>query len=175
LNLKEKYAREWALSVKREQLTATLLQAYLPEYDVKLTGLGAGVDRAVEGRYSSAESAFDITVYCHGIPIAYIDVTGVRDSSELKKRIGYCVGSWKVAKAREFNVEDRVWFAFIRLSDARAYFVKLGKLVKVGVKARLVQGENEYICLNRARWLSITGFTRWLRSTASCTADADPL
>ncbi len=174
MGLKERYEYEWASSSKRERLLAAILQNYLPEpYDVRLTGLGAGLNERVEGRYADAESAFDITVYCNGIPVAYIDVTGVRDSRELKAGLGYCVGSWKIGKARELKVADRVWFAFVRYSDARVYFVKLDKIVKLGRRVELVEGENGYVCLDRGKWTGIASFAKWLVNYARCKIDAD--
>jgi hypothetical protein len=172
VSLKERYG--WLSSSKRERLLLAILQSYLPElYDVRLTGLGAGLSERVEGRYADAESAFDITVYCNGIPVAYIDVTGVRDSRGLKAGLGYCVGSWKIDKAREFRVADRVWFAFVRYEDARVYFVKLDKLVRLGRRVKLVEDENDYICLERGKWTSIASFARWLVNYAKCKLDAD--
>jgi hypothetical protein len=172
MSLKERYG--WQASSKRERLLAAILQSYLPElYDVKLTGLGAGVNEKVEGRYADAESAFDITVYCNGIPVAYVDVTGVRDSRELKAGLGYCVGTWKIGKAREFRVADRVWFAFVRYEDTRVYFVKLDKIVKLGRRVKLVEDENDYVCLDRGKWTGIASLARWLASYAKCKLDAD--
>ncbi len=172
MSLKERY--EWLASSKRERLLLAILQGYLPEpYDVRLTGLGAGLNERIEGRYADAESAFDITVYCNGIPVAYVDVTGVRDSKELKVKQGYCVGSWKISKAREFKVADRVWFAFVRYNDARVYFIKLDKIAKLGQRTKLVESENDYICLDRDKWTSIASFARWLANYARCKLDAD--
>jgi hypothetical protein len=172
MSLKERYG--WQASSKRERLLVAILQGYLPElYDVRLTGLGAGLDERIEGRYADAESAFDITIYCNGIPVAYIDVTGVRDSRELKAGLGYCVGTWKLNKAREFRVSDRVWFAFVRYEDARVYFVKLDKLAKLGRRVKLIESENDYICLDRSKWTGIASLARWLTSYARCKLDAD--
>ena len=172
MGLKERY--EWQASSKRERLLAAILQGYLPElYDIRLTGLGAGLNERIEGRYTDAESAFDITMYCNDIPIAYIDVTGVRDSRELKAGLGYCVGTWKLNKAKEFRVSDRVWFAFVRYEDARVYFVKLDKIAKLGRRVKLVESENDYICLDRSKWTSIASLARWLASYAKCKLDAD--
>ena len=172
MGLKERYG--WLSSSKRERLLLAILQSYLPEpYDVRLTGLGAGLSERIEGRYVDAEGAFDITVYCNGIPVAYVDVTGVRDSKELKAGLGYCVGSWKIGKARELKVADRVWFAFVRYSDARVYFVKLDKIVKLGRRVKLVEDENDYVCLDRSKWTSIASFARWLVSYVKCKLDAD--
>jgi hypothetical protein len=172
MGLKERY--EWSSSSKRERLLLVILQGYLPEpYDVELTGLGAGLNERVEGKYTDAENAFDITIYCNGIPVAYVDVTGVRDSKELKVKQGYCVGSWKISKAREFKVADRVWFAFVRYEDARVYFVKLDKIARLGRRVKLVEDENDYICLERSKWTGIAGFARWLTSYAKCKLDAD--
>ncbi len=172
MSLKERY--DWTASTKRERLLAAILQSYLPEpYDVRLTGLGAGVNERVEGRYVDAESAFDITVYCNGIPVAYVDVTGVRDSRELKAGLGYCVGTWKIGKAKEFKVADRVWFAFVRYADARVYFVKLDKIAKLGRRVKLVEDENDYVCLDRGKWTGIASLARWLASYARCKLDAD--
>jgi hypothetical protein len=172
MGLKERY--EWSSSSKRERLLLAILQGYLPEqYDVRLTGLGAGLNERIEGRYADAESAFDITVYCNRIPVAYIDVTGVRDSRELKAGLGYCVGSWKIGKAREFRVADRVWFAFVRYADARVYLVKLDKLVKLGRRVKLVEGENDYVCLDRSKWTGIASLARWLTSYARCKLDVN--
>ncbi len=172
MSLKERY--DWTASTKRERLLLAILQSYLPEsYDVRLTGLGAGVNERVEGRYVGAESAFDITVYCNGIPVAYIDVTGVRDSRELKAGLGYCVGTWKIGKAREFKVADRVWFAFVRYADARVYLVKLDKIARLGRRVKLIDDENDYVCLDRSKWTNIASFARWLTSYARCKLDAD--
>jgi hypothetical protein len=172
MSLKERYG--WQASSKRERLLVAILQSYLPElYDVKLTGLGAGVNEKVEGRYADAESAFDITVYCNGIPVTYVDVTGVRDSRELKAGLGYCVGTWKLNKAKEFRVSDRVWFAFVRYEDARVYFVKLDKIAKLGRRVKLIESENDYICLDRSKWTGIASLARWLTSYAKCKLDAD--
>jgi len=172
MGLKERY--EWQASSKRERLLAAILENYLPElYDVRLTGLGAGMNERIEGRYADAESAFDITIYCNGIPITYIDVTGVRDSRELKAGLGYCVGTWKLNKAKEFRVSDRVWFAFVRYEDARVYFVKLDKIAKLGRMVKLIESENDYICLDKSKWTGIASLARWLTSYAKCKLDAD--
>jgi hypothetical protein len=172
--LKERYRGEWPDSVRREYLVLAMLNIFLPRrFRARLTGVGAGSTEYVEDRYRDPYTAFDITVYNNGRPIAWVDVTGVVSSEKMREHHcnGRCVGSWKMRKAREFRVVDRLWFAFVVDDNLAVYWLPaewLDQMIEAPfvAKCHLRKRERLAYCLDSHYWKRFRHFKNWLLNTA---------
>ena len=172
--LKERYREKWAKSNARERFVLAALNAFLPRpWHAELTGLGAGSDEYVDAVYSSPMDAFDITLYHGGTPIAWVDVTGVESSESMKRHEcpGRCVASWKMRKAREFRVVDRLWFAFVVDENLAVYWLSARWLdqhieAPIVTECRLYRDERTVYCASPAYWKRFKHFKNWLVHTA---------
>ena len=172
--LKRRYMGKWARANAREHLVAHALIAYLPEaFEVRLTGLGAGRTDYIERSYASLEEAFDITVYYNGKPAAFLNVTGVADSTSarLAKCNGRCVGSWKLAKASKLGVTNRTWIAWVNDESASMYFLPLAWLehyreAPFVAKCRFYEDERVVYCVPPQYRKRLRHFLAWLTQTA---------
>lgn len=174
--LKRRYMEKWRRSNARELYVLYGLRAFLPEpFKVRLTGLGAGSDSYIERSYQGLEEAFDITVYYDGRPCCFVDVTGVESVSDVRMHScrGYCVGSWKLAKARKLGVVEAVWVALVVEEDWRVLWLPLRLLdawesgdAPWLSRCRLYEDERESLCLESSRWKRFKHFKQWLLSYA---------
>ena len=171
--LKRRYMEQWERSNARERFVALALNAYLPRpWRAELTGLGAGVDDYIPRSYSRPEDAFDITVYYGDRPVAWVEVTGVPSSSDMRRHPacrGLCVGLWKLRKAREFRVVERLWFAFVVdeswsvrwLPAKQLDYWEQGEAPWLQ-RCRLRRDERTALCTEPHRWRRYRTFQYWL-------------
>ncbi len=170
--LKRRYMEKWRRSNARERFVVAALNAYLPSpWRAELTGLGAGVDDYIPRGYSRPEDAFDITIYYSGEPVAWVEVTGVPSSKDMRLHPcrGLCVGSWKLAKAREFNVVERLWFAFVVDENLSIRWLPARLLAQWEEaeapwlsRCRLRKDENTAVCVDGGYWRKFRSFKQWL-------------
>jgi hypothetical protein len=174
VELKQRYRGKWPASVRRERFVLAALNAFLPpQFEARLTGLGAGEDRLIERSYGGLGEAFDITVYHGDIAVAYVDVTGVEDVASMRRSgcRGRCVGSWKLGKARKHRVVDRVWFAWVNDENASTYWISARWLDQHAEspsvsKCRLYRDERIVLCPPDHAWKRFKAFKNWLVHTA---------
>ena len=164
-SLKHRYQPKWARSNARELIVKAVLDVRLPEgFRAELTGLGAGEDEYIERAYNGLLEAFDITIYYRDRPAAFIDVTGVSSPRDAKPKLGYCVGSWKLEKAKRHGVDMATWVAFVIDSEPTILWKHLRAFEKMSARPeRLYGDEREVLCLPRSRWKHYSDFERWLR------------
>ncbi len=171
--LKRRYREQWARSNARERFVALALNAFLPRpWRAELTGLGAGVDDYIPRSYTRPEDAFDITLYYDNTPAVWVEVTGVPSSDDMRRHPecrGLCVGVWKLRKAREFRVVERLWFAFVvdESWSVRWLPARLLDLWERGEapwlqRCRLRGDEREALCADGGRWKRFRHFRQWL-------------
>lgn len=162
--LKQRYMQQWERGNRRERLVYLLLNTLLPDgFRAELTGLGAGENRYIDRSYGSLEEAFDITLYYHGKPCCFLDVTGVKSPRDAKPNIGYCIGEWKIEKAKKYGVIHQTWAVFVIDDELAFLFAPVKKFDTVlAKKAYLYKDERPVKCLPRARWLRWNRFKQWL-------------
>jgi len=174
VGLKERYQGKWVRSNKRERLVIEYLNDYLPfGFRAELRGLGAGSNARVDGWHSGMLDAFDIVVYYNGVPAAFIDVTGV-DSVDIVRQHkcrGYCVGSWKLGKAKRYNVLEDAWIAFVVDDEPRILWLPLAYLDHLLASphtdvCRLYRDERVVYCLSSRYWRKAARFFHWLVTMA---------
>jgi len=191
--LKHRYSGKWLYANAREYYILSLVNLALPaiikklmertrlgtlktylakaRVEARLTGLGAGSTEYLDRTYSGLEEAFDITVYVDGDPCCWVDATGVELVDDLKEGLGYCAATWKLRKAKKYEVLDRTWFAFVINETGTAKFLRASWLAyhleaespRV-TTARLREDEREAACTSPRNWLSKDKFLSQLQT-----------
>ncbi|MEB3861493.1 MAG: nuclease [Desulfurococcales archaeon] len=164
-SLKHRYQPKWSRSNARELIVKAVLDVLLPDgFEARLTGLGAGEDGYIDRTYKGLLEAFDITIYYKNRPAAFVDVTGVPSPRDAKPKLGYCVGSWKIHKAKRHGVDIATWIAFVIDSEPTILWKHIKAFEKWGIRPeRLYGDEREVLCLPRSKWKHYSDFERWLR------------
>ena len=165
--LKHVFADRWRYGVKRELLVLNILNILLPRGFVAiLTGIGSGSNIYVEASYDNPLNAFDIVVFNEEYePVAFIDVTGVRDARSYDKGKGLCVGSWKLYKSEKYGIQDRTWFIHVLDDRVSLRFINYNMMKKHGKLHRLHEGygvEGQFHCCDSKYWVSPKEFIKWL-------------
>jgi len=149
--------------------------------EARLVGLGAGSSELVEGRYSGLGDAFDIAILVDSRSCCWVEVTGVCCEAELEAKeseLGwsgkghmYCVGTWKLEKARKYGVSSRVWYAFVVGDIGKVRFIRASLLDAISragppraLQAVLRRGENESVCVDERNWMGPRRFRDRLES-----------
>jgi len=163
-SLKKRYMEQWQRSNARERFVKLFLDVYLPSgYEAELVGLGAGSAEYISWSYRGLWDAFDILIRYNGRPAAFLDVTGVSSPRDAKPGIGYCVGEWKIGKARRHGILEAAWAAFVLEDEPTILWAPLAKFTtNLARKAKLYEDERPVRCLPRNRWLRWTRFRSWL-------------
>ncbi len=162
--LKDRYRSKWQASNKRELLVKHFLDVYLPPvFHAELTGLGAGSAEYIPRSYQGLLEAFDIVIFYEGKPAAFLDVTGVASPREALPGLGYCLGTWKLAKAEKYKVTPMSWAAFVLEDEPSILWAPYQKFKSIqAVEGRLYTDERPVRCLKRSRWLRWSRFKTWL-------------
>ncbi|MCE4625838.1 MAG: hypothetical protein F7C35_08280 [Desulfurococcales archaeon] len=162
--LKERYREQWKRSNARERFVKLFLDVYLPQgFRAELTGLGAGSSEYIDRTYSGVFEAFDIVIFYEGSPAVFLDVTGVASPREALPGLGYCLGTWKLAKAEKFKVTPMSWAAFVLEDEPSILWAPYQKFKSIqAVDGRLYNDERPVRCLKRSRWLRWARFKTWL-------------
>jgi len=167
MRLKKAFSRKWRFGVRRELLVYNIVNMYLPrDFIALLTGIGSGVAEYIEESYSNPLNAFDITVFDYELkPVAFLEITGIRSTSDYDRGKGLCIGSWKVWKAEKFGVQDKTWYIHVLDDRISLRFIPYHTLKKYAVFHTLNEGygvKGEFYCCDQSRWGSIKDFLRWL-------------
>ncbi len=152
--LKQRYNADWVKSNARERFVLLYLKVYLPPvFEPRLTGLGAGSSEYIPRSYRGAGEAFDITIYFNGLPVAYVEVTGLDYDKRPKKGLGYCVGEWKIDKAYKHRLQDRTWVAYVLETQSRILWAPITKfLTSLAKLGKLYEDERPHRCLPIQKW-----------------------
>ena len=166
VRLKQRYRDKWRRGNARERIVMAVLDAMLPPgYTPVLVGLGAGSDAFIPRSYRGLREAFDIAVLYDevGAPAVLLDVTGVASPRDAKPGLGYCIGTWKLDKARQHGVLDMAWAAFVIDDEPTILWAPYKRfLAYYATKARLYRDERPVRCLRRGNWRRFSDFTTWL-------------
>lgn len=161
--------RAWERGRKPALADELLTEARL---EARLVGYGAGSSALLPGRYRGRHDANDIAVIVNGKECCYVEVTGVCCESDLEGGPGkklYCVGTWKLEKARKHGLLRSTWYAFTINETGKTRFIRASLLDAIAHEPRarftvLREGEDESICVDERNWIGVRKFTKGLRA-----------